>query len=696
MHVSLTIFKRGLILVSVPLLFQLAFIGLLVWVERAEKEADAWVDRTQDVVLQTHLVLEGLLNAEAGMRGFVLTADPAFAEPFEMAFRNVPDALSRLETLVHDPDQGTRVRVIAAQAGQYLAWQAENGRLVRGGERERAVARGKTGDGKRQMDAIREGIEVFLQEQKRLEVTRRLSLGHVHQWYGWLLIAGTAGSVTITVLLGLVFSCGIGRRLATLTENARRLAQGKELAPALTGSDEIVQVDRAFRDMEQQLAGFREALQKQTRTLQLILDSMGDGVVVADANGKFLIFNPAAERTVGLGATPTSPDEWTDTYGVFLPDAVTPLSTEEQPLVRAIRGEHSDRVELFIRNPKVPEGLWINVTGRPLRDARGVLHGGVVVFRDVTQQKRAAEEIRELNEKLEQRVLERTAELAEANRELAQKNQENEMFVYSVSHDLRSPLVNLQGFSEELSMVGQDLRALLADDHLPPAVRDRGLALLDGDMAESMRFIQTGVMRLSGIIDALLRLSRAGRVEYRWQQVEVEAVVARVVESLNGTVVERGATVTVAELPPAWGDPTAVEQIFANLIGNALNYLDPGRPGSIEVGSSYSAERAGVNGHAVPHTYYVRDNGLGIPEAYRPKVFQAFQRLHPDVAKGEGVGLVMVRRIVERHGGRIWLESAEGIGTTFFLTLTAHPLNGAAADSKSGGSFAEEREPAIC
>ncbi|MFO0841998.1 MAG: CHASE3 domain-containing protein [Gemmataceae bacterium] len=247
---------------------------------------------------------------------------------------------------------------------------------------------------------------------------------------------------------------------------------------------------------------------------------------------------------------------------------------------------------------------------------------------------------------------------------LRQKEQENELFVYSVSHDLRSPLVNLQGFSQELSVVVRDLRQLILESGLPEARKDQARRLIERDAGEAIGFIQSAVTRLASIIDALLRLSRAGRVEYRPQLVEVHATINRVVQAMNDTLARKGAEVAVHPLPPCWGDPTAVEQIFANLIGNAANYLDPSRPGKIEVGV--------VEGETGSFTtYFVKDNGLGIPEDLQPKVFIAFQRLHPSVAKGEGIGLALVRRVVERHGGRIWLESQPGVGTTFFVALPA-------------------------
>jgi signal transduction histidine kinase len=256
---------------------------------------------------------------------------------------------------------------------------------------------------------------------------------------------------------------------------------------------------------------------------------------------------------------------------------------------------------------------------------------------------------------------------------VAEKDRENEMFIYSVSHDLRSPLVNLQGFSRELDLTCDDLRRALAGAGVGDETRRRVDRLLDHDMGTSIRYIRSAVTRLSSIIDALLRLSRAGRVEYRWQTVDVAAAVARVAEALRSTAAERNAEVLVGDLPPAAGDPTAVEQVFANLVGNALNYLDPGRPGRIEVGAAAEGGdgEPGARPGAGFRTYYVKDNGLGIPRAYQDKLFSAFQRLNPDAAPGEGIGLALTRRVVERHGGKVWFESEEGRGSTFYVTLPA-------------------------
>ncbi len=210
-----------------------------------------------------------------------------------------------------------------------------------------------------------------------------------------------------------------------------------------------------------------------------------------------------------------------------------------------------------------------------------------------------------------------------------------------------------------------DLRAALADGE---ASRPRAREVAEKDIPDSLHYIKTAVSRLSGIIDALLRLSRVGRVEYRIQPVNVEQTVRRVVEALEATIASRKAEVAVGPLPPALADPTAVEQVFANLIGNAVHYLDPSRPGRVEVGALPSGAPEAPPGL---QTYFVKDNGLGIPEAYQPRVFLAFQRLHADVAQGEGVGLALVYRMVGRLGGKIWLQSRAGIGSTFFVALPA-------------------------
>ena len=239
----------------------------------------------------------------------------------------------------------------------------------------------------------------------------------------------------------------------------------------------------------------------------------------------------------------------------------------------------------------------------------------------------------------------RAGELARINETLRQQTQENEMFIYSVSHDLRAPLVNLQGFSKELIRACDELRAAVRDSSLGAGMRQRIERVVDEDIAEALHYLQTAVLRASHIIDALLRLSRVGRVEYRWQKVGVRDIVQRVVDAMQGSIRARRAYVSVGELPAVCGDPTALEQVFANLVGNAVNYLDPAREGRIEIGTTPAPP--GVHSLRI---FYVRDNGRGIPAVALPRLFNAFQRLHGNATAGEGVGLALVRRMVGVYG----------------------------------------------
>ena len=265
-------------------------------------------------------------------------------------------------------------------------------------------------------------------------------------------------------------------------------------------------------------------------------------------------------------------------------------------------------------------------------------------------------------------------------RSLIQRNRENETFVYSVSHDLRSPLVNLMGFSQELEVDCARLRETLAANDPATKIGDTPRRILETDIPESIHYIRSAVTRVSAIIDALLRLSRSGRVEYHFRMVELDDVVVRIVESLRSSIQERDVRVVIGkDLAAVWGDPVAVEQVFANLIANAVNYLDPSRPGIVEIGRAKERETS----QAAPLlVYYVKDNGLGISETGQTKLFLPFQRFHAETTRGEGIGLALTRRIIQRHGGKIWAESSIDAGSTFFVSFPAEPPSKSKASSK--------------
>jgi signal transduction histidine kinase len=535
MFTRLTILHKGLILIAVPLLFQVVFIAVLSKMRMDGAEAVDWTIHTKDVIAQAQTSRVVLLGAHGSIQGYILTRDPSYAEALEGAIARAPGEIKALRALVVDrEDQAQAAFKIEQEAAAFLAFMAEGRKFVDAGKMDPATAANRRRHSQTLLDDLNANFDRFIDIERGLDEIRQKRMEGSRTALDGVLKGGVAASIFFTSVLAIIFARNISGRIANLTENTHRLAEGKELTPPISGGDEIARLDQVFHEM--------------ARTL-----------------------SDAARR-----------------------------------------------------------------------------------------------------EKKHSRLLERRAEeLGVVNAQLREKAEENEMFVYSVSHDLRSPLVNLQGFSKELGMIGKDLGKLIDQEDVPPETRRRARAMIDSDMAESIGFIQTAVSRLSGIIDGLLRLSRAGQVEYRRQEVEVAPVVARVVTALRGTIDDRKATIEVGGLPPAWGDPTAIEQVFANLIGNAVNYLDKKRPGKIEVFAVDPREAGGpVDGIAKGSVVYaVRDNGLGISDSYKAKVFAVFQRLHGEVAKGEGVGLALVRRVVERHGGRVWFESRPGEGTTFFVAL---------------------------
>ncbi len=276
-----------------------------------------------------------------------------------------------------------------------------------------------------------------------------------------------------------------------------------------------------------------------------------------------------------------------------------------------------------------------------------------LVVADLTERNEAERALRSVSANLERRL-----------QELQRKNEEVEAFVYIVSHDLRAPLVNVQGFARELQDSCERLRSMLSSGSLAEPYRGAVEEILDDEIAGALHYISASSSKFERLIDALLGLSRQGRQVYRIELLDVQELVASTVATFKQAIVEAGAEVRVGSLPSVPADATALGQVFANLIGNCLKYRSAARRLEIEVGGRLEAGLA---------HYTVRDNGLGIPASGMARLFQVFQRLHPQQAEGEGMGLAIAHRIVERHQGKIWAESQAGEGTVFHLTLPCDP-----------------------
>jgi len=400
---------------------------------------------------------------------------------------------------------------------------------------------------------------------------------------------------------------------------------------------DITERKRSEADLAQQAKELRhsqQALETETFMLQSVLDSMVEGLVAADEHGKFILWNPAAEKIMGLGAANLPPNEWSAHYGLFLGDTVTPIPLGETPLERTLRGE-TGTSEIFLRHAGVNPGLWLETNGSPLIDKEGVMRGGVLAFRDITRRKTDELEIRKLNEDLEERIAKRTQELEATNHEL-------EAFSYSVSHDLRAPLRHIASFSRILVNEFGPVMAIEAREHL--------------------QRIQDAVHRMGLMVDALLKMAVLRRQSLRLRRSELNPIVDDVVSMLQPECQGRDVEWRVAKLPALDCDPILMAQVFQNLLGNALKYSRGRAKAVIEVDS---IQRPGK-----PAIIFVRDNGAGFNLKFAEKLFGVFQRFHSTSEfEGTGVGLATVHRIIQKHGGMIWAEAEVDLGATFYFAL---------------------------
>lgn len=243
---------------------------------------------------------------------------------------------------------------------------------------------------------------------------------------------------------------------------------------------------------------------------------------------------------------------------------------------------------------------------------------------------------------------------------IAAKNKELEQVVYIASHDLRSPLVNVDGYSRELGYAVDDLRRILDKDH--SSVEELKAALKDffQDITDALHYIRSSTVQMDALLRGLLKLSRTGRASLNIGPLNMNELVGKVISSMEFQIVASGVDVHVENLPPCRGDEVQVTQVFSNLLGNALKFLDPSRPGVVRITASAEENRC---------VYCVEDNGIGIDPAHQQNIFEVFHRLDPSRSDGEGLGLTIVRQVLERLAGEIWVESEPGRGTRFFVAL---------------------------
>jgi signal transduction histidine kinase/DNA-binding response OmpR family regulator len=390
-------------------------------------------------------------------------------------------------------------------------------------------------------------------------------------------------------------------------------------------------------------------LLRQTRILQSVLDSMGDPVLVVDARGELMLINPAGERIVGPGLTTGHGGNWTQRFSLFLPDRVTLCPADRLPLVRAVRGERCDGEDLYMRVHGEPpdQGRWLTVTARPLLDRSGTVRGGVALFADTTVRRRAEDEVRALAAVLEQRVQERTEQLARAQQAAEAATQAKSEFLANMSHEIRTPMNAILGMSYLALQTGLDARQRNYVDKVHRA-------------AES----------LLGIINDILDFSKieAGRMDMERIPFRLGDVMDQLASLLGMKAEEKGLELLFV-LPPDLpsmlvGDPSRLGQVLLNLGNNAVKFTERGE---VTVTVALQARE----GDALRLRFEVRDTGIGMDAAQRERLFQPFAQADASTSRrygGTGLGLAISRHLVGLMDGTIGVDSAVGRGSRFHFT----------------------------
>jgi len=246
------------------------------------------------------------------------------------------------------------------------------------------------------------------------------------------------------------------------------------------------------------------------------------------------------------------------------------------------------------------------------------------------------------------------------NKELEVKNKELESILYAASHDLKSPLVNIQGFSHELSQSCELVRSTLAGkDKTADKEKEMEVALSE-DIPQALDYILASSAKMDALLSGLLDISRLDAIKISVKPIDVNAMMANVIENIKYRITKTGAELDIKSLPACLGDISQINRVFTNLLTNALKFLDKSRPGKIHIYGKSQKDNS---------IYCVEDNGIGIAPEHQEKIFEIFYQLEPEERKGDGLGLTIARRIIDRHNGKIWIESEVGKGTKFFVAL---------------------------
>lgn len=438
-----------------------------------------------------------------------------------------------------------------------------------------------------------------------------------------------------------------GRRLLIQGVNSKLVAPDGQVLGFIGVSHDITEERRDEEQLREQAA---------------LLDLTRDAIFVRDPESRITFWNRGAETMYGWSRT--------EAMGRSVQDLLhTEFPRPLEEIERAVERDGHWEGEL-LHTARLGKEIPVHSRWSLLRDVQGKPIAILQINTDITERRRAENEIRRLNADLERRVVERTAELENEiathrkteqalresdqqvkalNRDLQRRavqfetaNKELESFSYSVSHDLRTPLASIDSFSRLLYEE--------YNEQLPPGGR------------RYVEFIRANAQQMGELIESLLTFSRLTRQPIQKQNVDMVTIVREALEMLQNQTQRSDLSIEIMDLPDAEADPVLLRQVWMNLVGNALKFTRKRENAHVKIGCGALEDEE--------HVYYVRDNGVGFDQEQAERLFGVFQRFHGEEEyEGHGVGLATVQRIIHRHGGRVWAEGEEEKGATFYFTL---------------------------
>jgi PAS domain S-box-containing protein len=600
--------------------------AVLAFHNLAEQTADAeWVTHTHVVIERLEVLRSELLKVENARRGYVLTGDASFIARLSSARDELQKTLGALHTLTADnAAQQKRLEDLQPLIQERLD-------LVR-----ESLFRFDTAHpvDQQQADLTLPGAELTTRILAALDVMSgaeqellRQRSARAQESARRSRIALVLGTVTTLALILGVFT------LLRREVQERTRAEGKIRAL-------VESLERRVGERTAEV----EAHSKTQKEQAALLDLAHDSIFVRDMTNAIRFWNRGAEETYGWSKE--------EALGKVTHSLLQTRFPEPLPKIEADILEHGRWEGELIHTRRDGSQIVVDSRWALQRGEDGAPSGVLELNREITERKRAEEEIRALNRSLEQRVEERTSALAETIKEL-------EAFTSSVAHDLRAPLRHVDGFSR-----------ILEEEH-SEKLGEEGKQLIGR--------VRRATQHMGELVDDLLNLSRISRRELSPVVTDLNPLVRGVIAELESACQGRRVDFRVATLPFADCDPGLIRQVFANLLANAVKFTRPREPAIIEVGQS---------DHNGSRAIFVRDNGVGFSMKYADKLFGVFQRLHrPEDFEGTGVGLVTVQRIIHKHNGRIWAEAEVDRGAAFFFTLEGLEDRRSAESPRSAGEL---------